>query len=169
MQFQRNGRISGSRICPCPARRCPPLWGRLGIVEDKRFKVPVESTTTGLAFKSGSRAAFAFLQRCCPCNWPAWPPRKHLLYEPGSTARQHRTRLPQTRYKEPSTPRDCRLLLDARLAISRHLPPRHRFPAHVRANVTLPVSGLWSGLTRAHGGPSTDPGLYCALSEPCQH
>ena len=46
MRFQRNASISGSRICPCPARRCPPLWGCLGIVEDKRFKVRAESTTT---------------------------------------------------------------------------------------------------------------------------
>ena len=46
MQFQSNENVSGFYICPCPFRRYPPLWGRLGIVEDNGFKVAVESTTT---------------------------------------------------------------------------------------------------------------------------
>ena len=45
MQFQSNENVSGFYICPCPFRRYPPLWGRLGMVEDNGFKDAVESTT----------------------------------------------------------------------------------------------------------------------------
>jgi hypothetical protein len=60
MQVQRNASISGSRICPCSARRNPLLWGRFGIVEDNGFKVAVESTTT---IQKTNRSRLVFFAR----------------------------------------------------------------------------------------------------------
>lgn len=89
MRFQRNASISGSRICPCPARRCPPLWGCLGIVEDTWFKVPVESTTTiqrptsiGWAFSFPGSTTPRGVRRRFACATP-WRPG--VLKSPSST------------------------------------------------------------------------------------
>lgn len=74
MQFQRNENVSGFYICPCPFRRYPPLWGRLGIVEDNGFKVAVESTniqrptSLGWAFLFPESARVAGFPRFCVCQ-----------------------------------------------------------------------------------------------------
>ena len=75
MQFQLNENVSGFYICPCPFRRYPPLWGRLGIVEDNAFKVAVESTTNaptrtgpqGRFFVARNPVLARDFARACPC------------------------------------------------------------------------------------------------------
>lgn len=62
MQFQLNENVSGFYICPCPFRRYPPLWGRLGIVEDNGFKVAAEPATNN---KTPTALSWGFLLLAC--------------------------------------------------------------------------------------------------------